>query len=596
MRARKKLNLFVILSSLFAGLSVIGLTFLVGSNFLVERTQQAFQMQTYFTLRELDRLFFERSSDIEVLSRTLEPLTENKLYPQLEEVFFTLRDYTRSYQNFEYVDENFIKRVDTNRMGIGEKVEWLSLRKAQLENKVIFDFFEDPSSQTKVITFVKHLISAKGVKSGYVIGNVPFSTISRIARLSKENTHYKIKNRVELLREDGEIVYSSYRSDKFDSALAANFKKHIRADSKFKFLKSEGNLWSFGLGRAFFTLESLNWLLVMSTKESDVYEPLKATIFILFGLLSIAAIIFWFVISNITRAMLNPLESASAAIQKFGHGDLRALENIQVPEDDLGILIKNLKNMGGQIQELMTQRAQNARVSVLGEMAGNIAHEINNPLQVISIRLELIQKSLKMGQDLDKIEANIDIASQTVFRISKIVKGLKALSREGDADPFAPVTIQEILDNVLVLCQGSLKNSMISLECSCQQPNFKVECRAVQVTQVLLNLINNAHDAVKDSREKWIRLDIQIVGEEVEFRVRNSGPKISNQLVAKIFDPFYTTKRAGEGTGLGLSISLKIAKEHHGSLYVDLNDEHTCFVFRIATKSSEVKIEAPISP
>ena len=592
MKARKKLNLLVILSSLVAGLAVIGLTFLVGSNFLVERTQQAFQMQTYFTLRELDRLLFERSSDIEVLSRTLTDLTETKSYSKLEDVLFTLRDFTRAYQSFAYVDENFIKRVDTNRIGLGERIDWPSLHKAQKESQVIFDFLDDPSTRTKAITFVKHLVSPKGIKSGYIIGNVPFSTISRIARLSKENTHFKTKSRVELLREDGEIIFSSYRSDHFDPQLLNKFRKNLREDSKFKFLKSDGKLWSFGRGRAFFTLEGLNWILVMSTKETEVYGSLKATLFILFGLLSIAAIVFWFIISNVTRAMLKPLESASIAIEKFGQGEWRALDAMKIPDDDLGVLLKNLKNMGGQIQELMAQKTHNARIAVLGEMAGNIAHEINNPLQVISIRLELIHKALKSGYDVEKIENNIEIASQTVFRISKIVKGLKALSREGDADPFVPVSIQEIVDNVLVLCQGTLKNSMISIECMTSQPNFKVECRAVQVTQVLLNLINNAHDAIKTCPERWIQLSIEVIGQEVEFRVRNSGPKVSQAIVTKIFDPFYTTKRAGEGTGLGLSISLKIAKEHHGSLFVDLNDPQTCFVFRIASKITQTTSEA----
>jgi C4-dicarboxylate-specific signal transduction histidine kinase len=118
------------------------------------------------------------------------------------------------------------------------------------------------------------------------------------------------------------------------------------------------------------------------------------------------------------------------------------------------------------------------------------------------------------------------------------------------------------------------------------QPQFKIECRAVQITQVLLNLINNAHDAIKENRERWIKLEIKVIGDDVEFRVRNSGQKISKEVVAKIFDPFYTTKRAGEGTGLGLSISLKIAKEHKGILFVDEADAYTCFVLRIATKHS----------
>lgn len=564
---------------------MVGISFFVGSNFLVQRTQQSFQIETYFTLKELDRMFFERSTDVEVLGRTLLPTVESKNYGRLEEVLYTLRDYTKTYQNFAYIDENYIKRVDTNRIGIGQKVKWKLLIKAKQETKVVFDFFDDPETNTQVISFVRKMISASGKEMGFIVCNVPFTAVSRVARLSKEESLFKIKTRVELLRADGEILFSTYRPDQYDLKLAETAKKYITPRTDFKFLEADHRLWSFGRGHNFYMLDSLNWFLVMSAKDIDVYEPLRAAIIILTILMFMTGVIFWIVVSYVSGAIVRPIEGASTAVEKFGRGELKALQDIEIPSDDLGILLGNLKKMGRQIQLLMAQRAQQARMSVLGEIAGNIAHEINNPLQVISIRLELLQKELSQGLDPFKAQTHIDIASQTVFRISKIVKGLKALSREGDADPFAAVTLRELIDSVLVLCQGSLRNKQVELRTECSQPLFKVECRGVQITQVLLNMINNAHDAVKDLEEKWIELKVVVTGEQVEFRVRNSGPKISNELIQKIFDPFYTTKPAGEGTGLGLSISLKIAQEHSGSLYVDTTDSKTCFVLKIASRA-----------
>jgi C4-dicarboxylate-specific signal transduction histidine kinase len=585
MRVRKKLNIFISFSALFATSLAATAAFIVGSKFLAQRTQQAFQMETYFTLRELDRIFFERSSDIEILSRTLFTVAEAKRYDHLESVLFTLRDYTKVYQNLVYVDENFIRQVDTNRIGLRQKVNWPQLFKAQKQNRIVFDFFEDPETNMRVISFAKHLLNKKGQGVGYLVCNVPFTTVSRVTRLSQENSLFKLKNRVELLRDDGEIVYSTYRKDLSDVQLAAKVKENLQPGSEFKFLQEDHRLLSFGRGRSFYTLSNMNWYLVMSTNENEVNQPLKGAIFVLVFLLSMGAFVFWFIISNISRALVRPLESAAVAVEKFGHGELKALADVETPEDDLGALLKNLKRMGEQIQDLMTQRAQKARVSVLGEIAGNIAHEINNPLQVISIRLELIEKNLLQGE-VDKIKPNVEIANQTVFRISKIVKGLKALSREGDADPFAPVAASEILDNVLVLCQGTLKQNLVNIEARTLTPSLKVECRAVQITQVLLNLVSNACDAVKDlPGERWVELNVKTAGAFVEFQVRNSGPRIAENVVKKIFDPFYTTKRAGEGTGLGLSISLKIAKEHMGTLSVDLTDQRTCFVLKIPLKS-----------
>jgi C4-dicarboxylate-specific signal transduction histidine kinase len=584
LKIRKKLTLFVVFSSLFASIAVVLLAYLVGSNFLVQRTQHAFQIETYFTLRELDRLFFERSADLEVMGRALTPLVAAQKYAELENLLFTLRDYIKAFQNFAFVDAQNIKQVDTNRIGIGEKVDWPILQKAKIDSKVVFEFHTEADSRSEVISFVKKIESEQGVLLGYIICNVPFTAISRITRLSKENSLFKVRNRVELLRDTGEIVYSTFRLDKIDKDLAGRIKNSLQDNSEFKFLKSKNKLWSFGRGHNYYTRDSLNWFLVMSAKQSDVYSPLKSALLILIGLLLVVGIIFWLVISNISKAIVRPLESATSAVSEFGFGNLKALDVLETPDDDLGVLIKSLKKMGNQIQNLMTQRAQKARVSVLGEMAGNIAHEINNPLQVISIRLDLIQRALKQGYAPEVLESNIDIASQTLFRISKIVKGLKALSREGDADPFAAVTIQELIDNVLVLCQGSLTNSMVQIEFNSSQPLFKIECRAVQITQVLLNLINNAHDAVKECSERWIKIHVEVSGNEVFFKVRNSGPKISDELAKKIFDPFFTTKSHGQGTGLGLSISQKIAKKHSGSLFVDTNDPQTCFVLKILTR------------
>ncbi len=304
------------------------------------------------------------------------------------------------------------------------------------------------------------------------------------------------------------------------------------------------------------------------------------------SLFSLVLLVFIFFVSSISKTLTRPIEVANQAFKNFANGNFKAFDDLEILKDDRGILLSNLKQMSEQMTLLLRQRAQKARIAILGEIAGNIAHEINNPLQVISIRLELILKELQKGHDIKKIENNIEVANKTVFRISKIIKGLKALSREGEADPFLPVTVQELVDNAMVLCQGSLRHSLVDLQFVSDVPSFQVECRSFQIIQVLLNLINNAHDAIADNQERWIRLSVEVIGNNVLFKVRNSGPKISQELVKNIFDPFYTTKKSGYGTGLGLSISIQIAKEHQGNLYVDLDDEQTCFVLKISAVCS----------
>lgn len=108
--------------------------------------------------------------------------------------------------------------------------------------------------------------------------------------------------------------------------------------------------------------------------------------------------------------------------------------------------------------------------------------------------------------------------------------------------------------------------------------------RYVQLCQVLLNLINNSHDAIEGREEKWIEVEVVALENDVRIMVTDSGPGISAAVKDKIFDPFFTTKPVGKGTGMGLSISHGIIHNHDGELYVDSSCAHTRFVIRLPRK------------
>jgi two-component system sensor histidine kinase DctS len=108
-----------------------------------------------------------------------------------------------------------------------------------------------------------------------------------------------------------------------------------------------------------------------------------------------------------------------------------------------------------------------------------------------------------------------------------------------------------------------------------------LECRAVQISQVLLNLINNACDAISSLNEKWILINAIERNNLIEISVTNSGPKIPAHIREKLMQPFFTTKEVGMGTGLGLSLSKTIAEAHGGRLYLDLGAENTRFVLEL---------------
>ncbi len=232
--------------------------------------------------------------------------------------------------------------------------------------------------------------------------------------------------------------------------------------------------------------------------------------------------------------------------------------------------------------ELDRQKSINAhasKLSALGEMAGGMAHEINTPLA--TIKLLTSQAQYEVNGDIPDLEnlgnylSNID---RTVDRVGKIVKSLKIFARDGEADSFEIANLETVFDDTISLCKERCKLHGIALEVSLPTVPVYISCREVQICQVLLNLINNAHDAIEVLPERWIEVKLTELLDTVEIRVTDSGAGIPSDLREKIFNPFFTTKGIGKGTGMGLSISHSIVREHKGEFYIDDLCQNTCFV------------------
>lgn len=223
------------------------------------------------------------------------------------------------------------------------------------------------------------------------------------------------------------------------------------------------------------------------------------------------------------------------------------------------------------------------KMASLGEMSAVVAHEINNPLTVMQMSVDSIKKELRNDKiDGEKINSKIDKIDFSIKRMSKLVRGLKTFSRTSEYEDFVKVDLQSFVEEILAFskckCLGSDINFIVS-----DIPKIEIECRPDQISQVLINLINNAHDAVLEISEKWIEFNIHISSKEnaVIFFIRDSGKGIPEHIAEKMHTPFFTTKEVGKGTGLGLSISKAIAEEHGGELLFDRSSPHTLFVLKL---------------
>ncbi len=247
------------------------------------------------------------------------------------------------------------------------------------------------------------------------------------------------------------------------------------------------------------------------------------------------------------------------------------------------------KQLEEKLESQRTSLIQSSKMASLGEMAGGVAHEINNPLAIITGKVDLLMHRIQEGQSSPEILLpQLEKIKMTTERIAKIVKGLRTFSRSADNDPFELVQLQELINETFAFCAERFKNHEVILEVGVL-PDILVECRATQISQVLLNLLNNSFDAVAVHSEKRVRVEARVMaGERLFLSVTDSGPGIPSSIADKLMQPFFTTKEVGKGTGLGLSVGRGIAETHGGNLTLDRMSEQTRFVLDLPLRQGSM--------
>ena len=220
----------------------------------------------------------------------------------------------------------------------------------------------------------------------------------------------------------------------------------------------------------------------------------------------------------------------------------------------------------------------------LGQMAGGIAHEITNPLAIIQGYATILREKAKKGTlDSENAIKTSEKIDKTVDRIMNIMTSLRRYSRHEVNTDFGKVAVSSILSQTYDLSQERFKRHDIDFRMQSKEfDDILVFCREQEVSQVLLNLLNNAVDAVKALDNRWITLSVTTTQSNfIEFRVTDSGTPVNKESLHKIFDPFFTTKEVGKGTGLGLSICKSIIESHGGKIQLNENCKNTQFVFSL---------------
>lgn len=256
------------------------------------------------------------------------------------------------------------------------------------------------------------------------------------------------------------------------------------------------------------------------------------------------------------------------------------------PIFDLLLLVQSERRYGMELKKAnerekmaLAKLAMASRLSALGEMSAGIAHEINNPLAIIQMACEQFLDAPEMPHD--RAVSILRRSQNAAMRIGRIVTGLRTYARDGSLDDVAPSELGAIVTDTLVLCENRFRQRGIDLRVGAVPEGTTLECNAVQVSQILMNLLGNAMDSVASLQDAWVRMDFDVSADWVVVRVTDCGARLSPEVAQRVMQPFFTTKPVGQGTGLGLPISLGIAEAHGGRLYLDSNCENVSFVLEL---------------
>ncbi len=371
----------------------------------------------------------------------------------------------------------------------------------------------------------------------------------------------------------------------------------------------------FGMAGRFESLsgdKTLGYVLLSSYEQSLL--ALQTTQQVLVGVslcaVSLGAAVVWLLVSRVTR----PLRELHDSVEAVGRGDFTRRVPVR-SRDECGELATVFNQMTGNLQSsraqlektvetLKTTQAQliqSEKLSAVGEFVAGVTHELNNPLATVMGFSELLQKA-DVGEEHRR---HLDMIFKSAQRCQKIVQSLLSFARRRQPER-KPVSVNALVEAVLEIVSYPLRTGNIEVVKQFGPHLPMVLADAHQIQQVLLNIINNARQAMEAHQPRGqIKITTEVHEPNVRITIRDNGPGIPEKNLRRIFDPFFTTKEVGKGTGLGLSLCYGIIKEHGGSItplsrpgegatfVIELPITHDVVALAEASPAAEVKKQDP---
>ncbi len=242
---------------------------------------------------------------------------------------------------------------------------------------------------------------------------------------------------------------------------------------------------------------------------------------------------------------------------------------VESREKMLNNLLEHQRNIDQKLREAKNELYLHAKLSLIGEMAGSVAHDLRNPLTVLSVSMDRARERLKeinfADAGIEKIFTRIDLAQN---RLNSFITRLNNFNKHTPTEEKCETPLSRIFETSLILLEPKIHETGAVILMRLSEPDLCVVGFETKLEQVVINLLANAMDAVANQENREITLEAEGKLNRTLIHVTDYGTGIAASQIPEIFKPFYTTKEGRRGTGFGLSICKRIVEEHNGDIYV----------------------------
>ena len=223
-----------------------------------------------------------------------------------------------------------------------------------------------------------------------------------------------------------------------------------------------------------------------------------------------------------------------------------------------------------KLRRAQSELVQAGKMAVLGQMAAGMTHELNQPLTALRTMSDNAQVLIERGR-LEEAKGNLATISQLVGRMGALTGQLRQFARKSDAS-FTAVPVTASITAALFLVERRVEQERVNFQMVVRDQDVHALCDSNRLEQVLVNLFNNALDAMADSATRQLTVNVLRANGRAQIVVTDTGPGVPEEIRAHLFEPFFTTKPQGKGLGLGLAISEQIVREFGGELRAEAPD------------------------